>query len=100
MLQFWKTACLALTLIRRYANAWYNKSLDLYQYKCEEVIKCFDKVLKLEPNYTGSWMNNGVVFLRLNIAKGGVLRCYSRATEINPKEARAWYIIGLIIDDQ
>jgi tetratricopeptide (TPR) repeat protein len=57
-------------------------------------------VLELEPNYTGSWMNNGVVFLRLNKAKEGVLRCYSRATEINPKEARAWYIIGLIIDDQ
>jgi tetratricopeptide (TPR) repeat protein len=55
--------------------------------------------LELEPNYTGSWMNNGAVFLRLNRAKEA-LRCYGRATEINPEEARAGYILGLIIDDQ
>lgn len=56
-------------------------------------------MLELEPNYTGSWMNKGVVFLRLNRAREA-LRCDGRATEINPKEARAWYIIGLILDDQ
>ena len=55
----------------------------------EEAIRCFDKVIEIDPRHTGVWNNKGVSLYSLNRFDEAIKYC-ERSLEIEPKNLRAW----------
>ena len=65
--------------------------------KHDEAIKCFDKAIKLNPNYEKAWNNKGVALDNLG-KHDEAIKCYDKAIKLNPNDEDAWYNKGLALD--
>ncbi|MBW9221687.1 protein kinase [Methanothermococcus sp. SCGC AD-155-C09] len=79
------------------AEEWYNKGVALYyQEKYNEAIECYDKALKIDPNYVDAWYNKGVALKNLGKYNEAIM-CYDRVLEIDPGYVKAWNNKGDIL---
>ena len=51
--------------------------------KYEEAIECFDKAIKLEPNYATGYHNKGISLEKLKRDKEAK-ECFNKANELKP----------------
>ncbi len=65
----------------------YKKSLD-----------CYDKALKIKPDYIDAWNNKGNVLGDLDEPEEAI-KCYDKAIELDPNYAGVWYNKGLALGD-
>jgi len=48
------------------SDTWYNKGLALYNLrKYDKAIKCFDKAIRINPEYADAWISKGLALHRL-----------------------------------
>jgi tetratricopeptide (TPR) repeat protein len=64
-----------------------------YKNEYREAIECYDKALKINPNYAGVWNNKGNALAELAKYKEAI-ECYDKAIKLNPNSAYAWYNKG------
>jgi len=64
----------------------------------EEVIKIYDKILKLDPSEYRAWVDRGYAFLQLDRFAES-LESYNKAIEIKPKETNALYNKGIALSN-
>ena len=77
---------------------WGNKGVSLDTLgRCEEAIRCYDKVLELDPQDALAWNNKGRSLDSLGRHEDAI-RCYDKALELNPRNATAWHNKGLSLD--
>jgi tetratricopeptide (TPR) repeat protein len=53
-----------------------------------EALKCFDKALEIDPNYTHAWVSKGLAFFNKK-DYDQALMCYDKALEIDPNYTHA-----------
>ena len=58
-----------------------------------EAIRCYDKVLAMNPGYARAWNNKGYELNMLGRASEA-LGCFDKAIEINPQYGKAWFNKG------
>ena len=76
------------------SNKNYNHALTLgndliYLEKYEKAIKCYDEIIKINPNCSEAYYNKGIALYNLN-RKDEVLKCYDKIIEINPNYSDAY----------
>ncbi|PKP62167.1 hypothetical protein CVT91_00395 [Candidatus Atribacteria bacterium HGW-Atribacteria-1] len=52
-------------------------------------MRCYDKVLELEPRYVAAWNNKGISLDSLGHHEEAI-HCYDKALELDPRDAAAW----------
>ena len=55
----------------------------------EEALKCFDKAVEIDPNYTLAWVSKGLAFFNKK-DYDQALKCFDKALEIDPNYTYAW----------
>ncbi len=60
----------------------------------DEAIRCYDKLLELDPRYAVAWYNKGNSLDALGRDEEAI-RCYDKALEVDPRIALAWYGKGI-----
>ena len=69
---------------------WSTKGKAYYDLgKHEEVIKCFDKILELDPKNADAWNNKGLSLDMLGKPEEAI-ECYDKAIELKPNFYMAW----------
>lgn len=69
------------------AEDWTNKGNALDdQKKYEEAIKCFDKLIELDPNNARVWYYKGVLLYKLGKYEEAI-KCFDKTLQINPNYA-------------
>ena len=69
---------------------WLNKGSSLGKLgKHEEAIKCYDKVLELNPEDISAWFYKGYELGKLGKHEEAI-KCYDKVLELNPNNERAW----------
>ena len=87
----------ALKIDPRYASAWYNKGVALYNLgRYEEAITCCEKALEIDPKYTSAWNNKGVALNNLGRYEEAIT-CYDKALGLDPKCVGAWNNKGVAL---
>ncbi len=66
------------------AEEWYNKGivLDKADRRFEEAVRCYDKALEIDPEYTQAWYGKGDALYLM-------ARCYDHARKIDPRYIQA-----------
>ena len=66
-------------------EAWKNKGIafDMLK-KYKEAIRCFDKVLEIDPNCVDTWNNKGITLRKLK-RYNKAIRCYDKVLNIDSK---------------
>ncbi len=76
---------------------WYEKGISLFNLKrYDEVIECFKKALKLNPENHKLWLKLGNVFAK-NGRFSDEIQSYDKALEYNPNYAEAFYNKGIAL---
>jgi tetratricopeptide (TPR) repeat protein len=71
-----------------------GKGIELnIQGKPEEAIKCFERALKIIPNYGEAWGRKGRAFSILGKFREAI-SCYDKALELEPEWVISWYNKG------
>jgi len=77
---------------------WTNNGASLhYLGRHEEAIRCLDKALLLDPNFTFAWINKGVSLGSLGRHEEAI-RCFDKALEFDPHNALVWSNKGASLD--
>ena len=58
-----------------------------------DAIKCFDKAIEINPNYSEAWRNKGT----FSESNSNAIRFLERAIELNPLDYESWRIKGVIL---
>ncbi len=66
--------------------------------KNNKAIECYEKVIKINPNYYNAWNNMGVVYMELN-KKEKAIECYKKAVDIKSDYYDAWNNMGNAYSD-
>ena len=61
----------------------FKKALALEKYHPEEAIKCYERVIEIEPDNARAWYNKGLACIAVNRDDEGIM-CLDRAVEIDP----------------
>ena len=59
----------------------------------KKAIRCYDRALEIDPEYTDAWNNKGIALKGLG-RYDEAIRCYDRALEIDPEYTGAWISKG------
>lgn len=78
---------------------WYVKGNNWVGVKrYPKALTCYDKALKINPNYAEAWQAKGYVLTQLQ-ENEKALACYDRAIELQPQQFFAWLARGLVLND-
>jgi len=85
----------ALQIDDKNADVWNIKGLAFFikLKNYEEALKCFNKALKIHPNFDEAWLNKSQVLSKLGKYIEAV-KCVEKAVEINPKRAGSWEVLN------
>jgi tetratricopeptide (TPR) repeat protein len=78
---------------------WYNISMSIDEEQSKffgEALKCFDKALEIDPNYTYAWNSKGLALSNKN-DYDQALKCFDKALEIDPNYRDAWTSKGKLL---
>ena len=74
-----------------------NSDVDLDKIKSvdrkKEAIKCFDKVIEIDPENVDAWCNKGSMLCELNSFEEA-LKCYNKVLELEPENIDVWRYKG------
>ena len=59
--------------------------MQLHLGKHEEAIKCYDKVIEIDPEYPFAWYNKGVALRQLEKPEEEI-KCYDKVKELKDKD--------------
>ncbi len=62
----------------------------------DKAIDCFNKVIEIEPNFIGGWVNKGTVLMCIG-EYSQALSCYDKAIALDTKSTGAWYAKGELL---
>ncbi|MFX1357691.1 MAG: tetratricopeptide repeat protein [Promethearchaeota archaeon] len=68
---------------------------DEWGHDFDKAVKCFKRIIELEPNNYRAWYNLGISYFKLN-RNEEALKAYNRAIEIKPDYMYCYYNIGLL----
>ncbi|MDZ7957969.1 MAG: tetratricopeptide repeat protein [Aulosira sp. DedQUE10] len=64
----------------------------------QEAIACWDKTIKIQPNYYPAWGNRGIVLTKLG-RFAEAIASYDKVLAIKPDDYLAWYYRGNVLDE-
>ena len=67
---------------------WKRKCLFQLE-KYDEAIKCYDKAMEIQPNYSYAWSGKGNVYSNLK-KYDEAIKCYDKAIELESDNVYAW----------
>ena len=71
-------------------SSWNDRGVELYaQGKYDEALKCYDKAIELDPQFSLAWNNKGAALFSQG-KYDEAIQAYDKAIEIAPKYASAW----------
>ena len=77
---------------------WYNKGVALVKMGLYgEAVKCFDRVIELNPNNADAWTNRGRALVEMGRYTEAI-KSHDRAIEISPQDGYALYSKGLALE--
>ena len=65
---------------------------------CEEALQCFEKAIKIKPDFADAWSDKGWT-LGLIGKNEEEIECCDRAIQLNSKDYRAWWNKGTALED-
>jgi eukaryotic-like serine/threonine-protein kinase len=69
---------------------WYNKGFSFDKLgRTEDALRCYDKCLELNPQYTDAWHGKGLDLFVLGQYEEAIV-CYDKTLELDPHKADAW----------
>jgi tetratricopeptide (TPR) repeat protein len=71
-----------------------NGAKLLNQEKYEDSLECFDKALKLDPNYADAWYNKGFTLFNTGNYQDAN-ECFDKFLEIDPENVHTYSVILL-----
>jgi len=81
----------------KYAESLFVEGLALLELgRYEEALKCYEELIKINPNYAEVWYAKGVVLRSLGRNEDAI-KCYDEAIKINPNYAEAWVGKGMAL---
>ena len=81
------------------APTWHNKGWNLGNLgRHNEAIECYDKAVRIDPNYTDAWVNKGWNLERLGRLNEAI-ECYDKAIRIDHNYALPLKYKGTVLDN-
>lgn len=74
--------------------SWFNKGVILSNINFHEALKCFERVLVINPDFDKGWVFKGLMFLELYKYKESV-NFFKKAIELNNENQKAYLNLGL-----
>ncbi|MBW4679426.1 MAG: tetratricopeptide repeat protein [Microcoleus vaginatus WJT46-NPBG5] len=75
-------------------TTWFDKGMALQdEEKYAEALDCFQKAVKLKPDFIPAWVYQGITLEQLQRYEEAIA-CYNEAIKINPNVADLWYNKG------
>ncbi|MDM7934819.1 MAG: tetratricopeptide repeat protein, partial [Methanothrix sp.] len=83
-------ALIASAQCQQTAEEWFYKGVEHQDHgNYEEAIRCFDEVLRLDPDNAEIWNIKGVALRNLG-RYDDAIKCYDEAVRLDPDYAFAW----------
>jgi len=74
-----------------------SRGISLYkQKKYSKALDCFDRAIKINPEFEDAWYNKGLALNKLG-KHSEEMDCFDRAIKINPLYYRSWYYKGAVL---